>query len=125
MKYDGINWMGWLIIITILSFILFVYLMWFGKWGIPIFIGVVIGGIIIGANKEEKDIKIEFIGDSITCGYGIDEMNEKGYFSTATENFTKSYAYITAENLGAAPGKSGCPHCRGGESGGRGTCLRL
>ena len=50
---------------------------------------------------EEKDIKIEFIGDSITCGYGIDEMNEKGYFSTATENFTKSYAYITAENLGA------------------------
>ena len=59
MKYDGINWMGWLIIITILSFILFVYLMWFGKWGIPIFIGVVIGGIIIGANKEEKDIKID------------------------------------------------------------------
>ena len=59
MKYDGINWMGWLIIITILSFMLFVYLMWFGKWGIPIFIGVVIGGIIIGANKEEKDIKID------------------------------------------------------------------
>ena len=59
MKYDGINWMGWLIIITILSFILFVYLMWFGKWGIPIFIGVVIGGIIIGANKEEKDKKFE------------------------------------------------------------------
>lgn len=59
MKYDGINWMGWLIIITILLFILFVYLMWFGKWGIPIFIGVVIGGIIIGANKEEKDITID------------------------------------------------------------------
>lgn len=59
MKYDGINWMGWLIIITILSFMLFVYLMWFGKWGIPIFIGVVIGGIIIGANKEEKDITID------------------------------------------------------------------
>lgn len=59
MKYDGINWMGWLIIITILSFILFVYLMWFGKLGIPIFIGVVIVGIIIGANKEEKDITID------------------------------------------------------------------
>lgn len=59
MKYDGINWMGWLVIITILLFILFVYLMWFGKWGIPIFIGVVIGGIIIGANKEEKDITID------------------------------------------------------------------
>lgn len=59
MKYDGINWMGWLIIITILSFILFVYLMLFGGWGIPIFIGVVIGGIIIGANKAEKDITID------------------------------------------------------------------
>ena len=59
MKYDGINWMGWLIIITILSFILFVYLMWFGKWGIPIFIGVVIGGIIIGANKEGKESRID------------------------------------------------------------------
>lgn len=59
MKYDGINWMGWLIIITILLFMLFVYLMWFGKWGIPIFIGVVIGGIIMGANKEEKEPRID------------------------------------------------------------------
>lgn len=59
MKYDGINWMGWLIIITILLFMLFVYLMLFGGWGIPIFIGVIIGGIIIGANKEEKDITID------------------------------------------------------------------
>ena len=49
----------------------------------------------------EKDLKIEFIGDSITCGYGIDETNYNGYFSTATENFTKTYAYLTAENLSA------------------------
>ena len=59
MKYNGINWMGWLIIITILAFILFVYLMLFGKWGIPIFIGVVIAGIAVGANREEKDITID------------------------------------------------------------------
>ena len=59
MKYDGITWMGWLIIITVLAFILFVYLMLFGKWGIPIFIGVVIGGIAVGANREEKDITID------------------------------------------------------------------
>ena len=59
MKYDGINWMGWLVIITILLFILFVYLMWFGKLGIPIFIGVVIVGLIIGANSEEKEPKID------------------------------------------------------------------
>ena len=59
MKYDGITWLGWLIIITVLAFILFVYLMLFGKWGIPIFIGVVIAGIAVGANREEKDITID------------------------------------------------------------------
>ena len=59
MKYDGITWMGWLIIITVLAFMLFVYLMLFGKWGIPIFIGVVIAGIAVGANREEKDITID------------------------------------------------------------------
>ena len=59
MKYDGITWMGWLIIITVLAFILFVYLTLFGKWGIPIFIGVVIAGIAVGANREEKDITID------------------------------------------------------------------
>ena len=59
MKYDGITWMGWLIIIAVLAFILFVYLMLFGKWGIPIFIGVVIAGLIVGANREEKDITID------------------------------------------------------------------
>ena len=59
MKHDGITWMGWLIIIAVLAFILFVYLMLFGKWGIPIFIGVVIAGIAVGANREEKDITID------------------------------------------------------------------
>lgn len=49
---------------------------------------------------EEKELKIEFIGDSITCGYGIDE-GAYGSFSTKTENFTKSYAYLTAEKLNA------------------------
>ena len=59
MKYNRITWMGWLIIITVLAFILFAYLMLFGKWGIPIFIGVVIGGIVVGANRKEKDITID------------------------------------------------------------------
>ncbi len=48
----------------------------------------------------EKELKIEFIGDSITCGYGIDE-GPYGSFSTETENFSKSYAYLTAKNLDA------------------------
>lgn len=46
---------------------------------------------------EENDLKIEFIGDSLTCGYGIDDT--QSVFSTRTENFMKTYAYITAQNL--------------------------
>lgn len=49
---------------------------------------------------EDKKLKIEFIGDSITCGYGIDG-GRYGSFSTETENFMKTYAYLTAEKLGA------------------------
>lgn len=49
---------------------------------------------------EEKDLRIEFIGDSITCGYGIDG-GAYGSFTTSTENFTKTYAYLTAEKLDA------------------------
>jgi len=50
---------------------------------------------------EENVYKIEFIGDSITCGYGIDDENELHPFSTATEDVTKSYAYLTAQELQA------------------------
>lgn len=49
--------------------------------------------------SKAKQKKIEFIGDSITAGFGIDEENPKGSFSTATENFTKTYAYLTSQKL--------------------------
>lgn len=45
--------------------------------------------------------KIEFIGDSITCGYGVDDEYELHSFSTATEDITKTYAYLTAQQLEA------------------------
>lgn len=41
---------------------------------------------------------IEFIGDSITCAYGVDSPEG---FSTFSEDCTKSYAYKTAELLDA------------------------
>ena len=44
----------------------------------------------------EKKTKIEFIGDSITCGYGIDDLNTEHRFSTSSEDATKTYAYKTA-----------------------------
>ena len=48
-----------------------------------------------------KKLKLEFIGDSITCGYGVDEYDPEKHFKTATEDFTKGYAYKTAQLLDA------------------------
>lgn len=48
-----------------------------------------------------KTHRIEFIGDSITCGYGIDDDDMSHTFSTATEDVTKAYAYRTAQILDA------------------------
>lgn len=50
---------------------------------------------------KEKKLKIEFIGDSITSGFGIDEKRQNASFSTKTENFAKTYAYLTAKTLNA------------------------
>lgn len=50
---------------------------------------------------EPKPLKIEFIGDSITCGYGVDDLNMSHHFKTSTEDNTKTYAYKTAQNLNA------------------------
>lgn len=49
----------------------------------------------------KKDLTIEFIGDSITCAYGVGADNQYVGFETATEDFSKSYAYLTAELIGA------------------------
>ena len=48
-----------------------------------------------------KPHKIEFIGDSITCGYGVDDEDPTHGFATSTEDVTRAYAYKTAQNLGA------------------------
>jgi len=45
--------------------------------------------------------KIEFIGDSITCGYGVDDEDKDHHFSTSTEDCTKAYAFKTARLLDA------------------------
>lgn len=48
-----------------------------------------------------KTHRVEFIGDSITCGYGTDDDDMSHTFSTATEDVTKAYAYRTAQILDA------------------------
>lgn len=49
----------------------------------------------------KKALQIEFIGDSITCAYGVEGKDQYENFKTSTENFMKSYAYLTAKQLDA------------------------
>lgn len=49
----------------------------------------------------EKALRIEFIGDSITCGYGVDDPDRDHHFKTTTEDATKAYAFKTAMALDA------------------------
>ncbi|MCM1133863.1 MAG: GDSL-type esterase/lipase family protein [Ruminococcus flavefaciens] len=53
------------------------------------------------APTAKKDLQIEFIGDSITCAYGVEGKDQYENFKTSTENFMKSYAYLTAKQLDA------------------------
>ena len=45
--------------------------------------------------------KIEFIGNSITCGYGIECKSEAEHYEDKTANFYYTYAARTARNLNA------------------------
>ena len=49
---------------------------------------------------EEKGLRVEFIGDSITCGYGVEGKSELEDFTTATENAGKSYAGLVTDWMG-------------------------
>ncbi len=50
---------------------------------------------------KDKDFFIEFVGDSITCAYGVDDECIEHIFSTASEDVTKAFSYRTAELLNA------------------------
>lgn len=45
--------------------------------------------------------KIEFIGDSITCGYGIDAADQYEAFATTNENGEKTYAALVGKHFKA------------------------
>ncbi len=45
--------------------------------------------------------RMEVIGDSITCGYGMDDEVAEHHFKTSTEDVTGAYAYKTAAALDA------------------------
>jgi len=60
--------------------------------------GIKADGKIEPTSEGEK--KIEFIGDSITCAYGVDGADTDS-FSTKNEDGTKSYAYKVAQKFNA------------------------
>ncbi len=70
----------------------------FSKMGIAC---VTINGTLHPVPLPRYERKIEFIGDSITCGYGIDGIWNKDVFSTETENPLLGYAYKTAQKCRA------------------------
>ncbi len=49
----------------------------------------------------ERKRKIEFIGDSITCGYGVDAANQYEAFATSNENGEKTYAALIGKHFKA------------------------
>lgn len=50
---------------------------------------------------EKKKYNIEFLGDSITCAYGVEGKDQNENFKTTTENASKSYAYLASQILEA------------------------
>lgn len=53
------------------------------------------------ATKPCSERRIEFVGDSITCGFGIEGRSADEGFRTSTENPLINYASLTANELGA------------------------
>jgi hypothetical protein len=57
------------------------------------------GKKILALPKSDKIRRMEFIGNSITCGYGNEGANKECKFSAATENNYMAYGSIIARTL--------------------------
>lgn len=49
----------------------------------------------------QKKLRLEFLGDSITAGYGVLASENQDKYYTCEQDSTKAYAYMTAELLDA------------------------
>lgn len=73
-----------------------------GEMGQTLFYGVELSpGAELLSSQKIKTRKIEFIGNSITAGYGTEGKNKEESFKPITENVWKSYACITAQAFDA------------------------
>lgn len=66
----------------------------------PEFYGFATDGELVKSDASEKKTKFYFIGNSITCGYGVDGDRSQT-FNYATEDFTKTFAYQISEKYNA------------------------
>ncbi len=53
------------------------------------------------APKYENELRIEFVGDSITCGYGNEADGPEDGYDSAQQNGTATYGYYTAQAMDA------------------------
>ena len=73
-----------------------------GLYKKPTFYGLWLDdGCRLGPRPELPQRKIEFIGNSITCGYGIEGNGKEKKFLFSKQNFYETYAARTARALGA------------------------
>ncbi|WP_054738557.1 SGNH/GDSL hydrolase family protein [Cellulosilyticum ruminicola] len=70
----------------------------FAKVGVK---GFEVEGELLPLDVKEAKHRIEFIGDSITCGYGIEGVWNVDTFSTKQQDPWKAYAARTARYFGA------------------------
>ncbi len=66
----------------------------------PQFYGFVIDENASLSKPAAKSVKFEFIGNSITCGYGT-EVTNRSAFNDSTSNFCHGFAYLTAKEFNA------------------------
>ncbi|HEX3028094.1 MAG TPA: SGNH/GDSL hydrolase family protein [Clostridia bacterium] len=67
------------------------------------FLGFTVTGGNLLAPPAPSSRRIEFIGDSITCGYGNEGASQYQSFTTKNENAYLAYGAVTARLLGADP----------------------
>ena len=72
-----------------------------GFFGIHEFLGFEPASAIV-PSPSPYNVRLEFIGDSLTCGYGIEGASANCSFSGATESAYSSYALVAARELSAA-----------------------
>jgi lysophospholipase L1-like esterase len=73
-----------------------------GYFGVATFLGFELASGAIVPSPWPYAHRIEFIGDSLTCGYGIEGASARCNFSADTESAYASYASVASRALGAA-----------------------